>query len=240
MTKYARIRTDGAVECRFQRIRFDLPCDIPTLAQQLHAALSPRTGMDLSAIQTLPGTTYADVGLRASLFGGQASLEVRADRSLVAFSRLVLDSEILLALECAELVTAALRECWTDFRLAETRIKASSWLKFRDDAASADALLASAISEHSKPDLTAYPGAERVTSSLACRVDNSSEGWSWTMTLERSAIREANLYTLMESSFQSEGRFSKLTEQAKFLSDAYIRYLEQFNLAPENETATTP
>jgi len=112
---------------------FDLPRRDTDLLKSLHQFIHPRFPIRTADMHVFGGTTLSDVCVRVTLFGGNGTIDVTADRLSTRFTGLRQHQDLDICNQCIALAEQALRSTLPDVVIGLVSIRPMLTLRLGDE-----------------------------------------------------------------------------------------------------------
>jgi hypothetical protein len=223
-------RLDLTYEHMFARPAFDLGRGGVDLVAGLYRSLSERFPLSLSDLVVSAGATLADLVVRVSLFRGQGTVEVRADRLMARFEGLQRSEDVAVVKEAVTLAEAGVAPCLPGLSYRGATVRTSTWVRCEGGGDAVRDLL-QAHGEAGFPLDAGALGAQTVAYSLGARLSSETDQWTADFLLERSAVQTYDLFYALGVNYSEEGRYGDLEARSGHLEALYAAILGRFGLA---------
>ena len=224
-------RVDIGYEIDFAQPVFELPTKAVQVLEAFYKCLSPRFPMGMSDLQSLGGVSYADIMLRINLSGANGAIAITAERLSASFTGLRSNDELKTVENCVTLSEDALNMALPELSVRARNIRVLSWLECEGGSDAVKRLL----DKHGQAELPLAGvdlGADELNYRFGAELTNAGERWSAVISLEGSAIKQANLYFRLETNFLEDGKYDSLERRIEHTRDLYYRILKGFGLEP--------
>lgn len=155
---------------------FDLPRRDTDLLQSLHQFIHPRFPIRTTDMHVFGGTTLSDVCVRVTLFGGNGTIDVTADRLSTRFTGLRQHQDLDICNQCIALAEQALRGTLPDVEIGLVSIRPMLTLRLGDGSTDAREYLRSVVKPAVDMDLGGL-GAAALHPCVNLEVQNDDERW---------------------------------------------------------------
>ena len=214
---------------------FELPTIGHKVFAEFYKALNPRFSTGLADLKVSQASTYEDFSYVIDVFGESGTLRIGAQGLSAAFRRLSSEEHLKLISDCIALSEEALRTILPESRLKGRKFGVQTWLKCEGGAEAAKDL----IQRHGSQGIPIAAGdlaLEELNYRLGTDFTVKSEGWGGKLTLEMSALHEADLYYGVETAYLDNSQYSGLESQIAHTRQLYLDILRRFGLEPAEAT----
>jgi hypothetical protein len=209
----------------FDRPLFSLARRQAELAETWFDKSAAALPIDLSDMQAIAGTTYADVAVTLRLPRLRGALEVRVDRINARFDGAPLREDLDSATIAVDMCIGAVNKLFPDVRVASTSVIVHCWLECGGDKHGVETLLASSQQVQFDP---LAVGAELVRFAVRGQVTNESEAWSLAFGLEPSLLPGYDLYLICQATYEAGSPHSSVKARWAHIREAGPKVLHQF------------
>ena len=155
---------------------FDLPRRDTDLLRSLHQFIHPRFPIRTTDMHVFGGTTLSDVCVRVTLFGGNGTIDVTADRLSTHFTGLRQHQDLDICNQCIALAEQALRSTLPDVVIGLVSIRPMLTLRLGDESTDAREYLRAVVKPAVDMDLGGL-GAAALHPCVNLEVQNDDERW---------------------------------------------------------------
>lgn len=209
-------RLDAHYEVTFARPAFSRVGSFAQIIEPIHDALSTETEIPADAIKFENGNTIASATVLVTLFSGNGIFEARLDGYKTHFFDLRTPNDVDRAKQCAELFERASSEFLSDARPGLWKLVLSSWLTVDGGTEAAEKLLRSLTWLPGNDDPFAI-GATKTLSHVKFECFNTDRSWAVGVTVDRSALREANLFLEIATEYTPDAEFDSFEKKVQHI-----------------------
>ena len=191
--KATTVRSDAYYEVVFSRPAFSGIGSFALILEPIHDALTEEIIIPSDAITIDAGNSISNSVVTVRLLSGNVIFEARLDGYKAHFLRLINSQDFDFALRCTRLFENAIRGFLSDGKPAIYRLITSSWLSLEGGVKAAEELVGGLTVISDNPDPFQI-SSTKTTSRLKFDCLNTDELWSIALTLEKSAIADADLF----------------------------------------------
>ena len=171
---------------------FDLPARATDLLKSLHQFIHPRFPIRTPDMHVFGGTALSDVCVRVTLFGGNGTIDVTADRLSTRFTGLRQHQELDICNQCIALAEQPLRTTLPDVAIGLVSIRPTLTLRLGDESADAREYMRGVVKPAVHMDLDGL-GAAALHPCINLEVQNDDERWravlhAYPSGVERSSV----------------------------------------------------
>lgn len=195
---------------------FDLPRRDTDLLKSLHQFIHPRFPLRTTDMHAFGGTALSDVCVRVSMFGGNGTIDVTADRLSTRFIGLRQQQDLDICNQCIALAEQALRSTLPDVVIGLVTIRPMLALRLGDESTDAREYLTGVVKPAVDLDLDGL-GTAALHPCINLEVENDDERWravlhAYPSGLDRSSVVVACsiIYTESPEERSSEERNDRL------------------------------
>ena len=163
-------------EADFSAPPFDLPERATDLLKSLHLFIHPRFPIRTPDMYVFGGTALSDVCVRVTLFGGNGTIDVTADRLSTRFVGLRRHQDLDFCNQCIALAEQALRNTLPDVMIGHVSIRPTLTLRLGDESTDAREYLRGVVKPAVHMDLDGL-GAAALHPCINLEVQNDAERW---------------------------------------------------------------
>jgi hypothetical protein len=206
---------DVSHELSFGQPAFALARDTSEIIRVFYETIAPRYQIKAEHIAVSASTTLSDLLIRISLFANAAALELRADRMMLSFSRVVGQESLAIVKDMVILAHDALHKALPSVRSANSSFLINAWLVLDGTSGAAQGLLR----DHATPRAPIDPkrlGAQDVTYTVRTNLQNPTEKWDVQIVAEPSALPQAHLFIATNLFFRTGTKFDTIDQQISF------------------------
>jgi hypothetical protein len=219
-------RADVTYQSFFKRPLLDRQVGAPALIQVVYDALSDNFKLSVADIIVNQSGGHADNAVIIKLFGGGATIELRAEFWKGTFFRIVTPDDVKLVLRCLGVASEAIAK--TSDRLTPSRasVAIAGWYQVSGDF-QADTFFQGLGSKavELQPN---FLGAKSVEYSFNPTLKNDDEGWDASFLVQASLIEGTQVFMRTNSNYQSGGKYGSLELQAGHAESLAIGMLRKF------------
>jgi len=155
---------------------FDLPRRGTDLLQSLYQFIHPRFPIRTTDMHVFGGTTLSDVCVRVTLFGGNGTIDVNADRLSTRFIGLRQHQDLDICNQCIALAEKAFKSILPDVEIGLVSIRPILALRLGDESTDAREHLKAVVKPAVHMDLSGL-GAAALHPCVNLEVQNDDERW---------------------------------------------------------------
>jgi len=209
-------RLDVLHELSFAQPAFALARNASETMQTFYETIAPRYPISAEHMVVNAANVLSELFIRIGLFANFAALELRVDKMTLRFPQVGNAEDVKIVKDAVILAYDALRKAVPDVRFAQASSSLSAWLALDGGPEAAQKLL----HEHAMPRSPIDPkqlGGQIASYTLRANVPNPSEKWDIQIVAEPSAIPQAHLFVLINSSFREGTSHHSIDEQISFI-----------------------
>lgn len=195
---------------------FDLPRRDTDLLKSLHQFIHPRFPLRTTDMHVFGGTTLSDVCVRVTLFAGNGTIDVTADRLSIRFTGLRQPQDLAICNECIGLAEQALRSILPDVVIGLVTIRPMLTLRLGDESTDAREYFRGVVKPAVDLDLDGL-GPAALHPCINLEVENDDERWRAVLHAYPSGVDRASvvvacsiIYTESPDPRSSEERNARL------------------------------
>jgi hypothetical protein len=222
-------RMNVTYELEFATPSFDLPASSVTVLRALYEKVHPRYPMRTQQMQVLGGSLLSDVHVRATLFSGNADIDVSVDAMSLVFNNLTTKDDLEVCQDCILLSEEALQSSLPNVSVRAVAIKPTLFLKLGDGHENASDHLVRVMGSTMKLDQAEF-GNAITHPGVNLEVENSEEGWSVIFHAFRNRTRTSSLILSCQASYGAEGKVRGLENRVAHLEQLLTVFLEYIGL----------
>lgn len=226
------VRFDAHYEVAFTRPAFSRIASFAQIIEPIYDAFSSELAIPRDAICLENGNTIATAGVTLTLFSGLSVFEARLDGYKAHFLDLRSSDAIDRAKRHAKLFEDATCGFLTEGVPAHSRVVTPSWLSLEGGIPAAEALARS---------LTWLPDsvdpfqieATNTRSLVKFECLNNSDLWKIGITVDKSALQEADLFLELSGEYASGSHFDSFDDKANHLATVSRAVIDKLGLTVE-------
>lgn len=175
-------------------------------------------GIPTAAFRILNTNVLAEAGISVSLLDNRLEVVLRVDQISARTANLTNDDEIRFAVDCILIINNVARKFAPDTTVGVTSINISSWSSVTGGAAATQRILAG-VTKPAKPHFLKklLLDASRIDFLPNIVFENSEEKWRFTLSAEKSAIAQADLFVARKYEFLPGTRYNDFEQQFAFV-----------------------
>ena len=174
-------------EAKFKTASFRFATVPAVLLREWYEAISPRYSLLTQDLSADPGRTVADVRAGASLFGGNVTFEVNAERFKGVFRNVFSEEDVQIVKDCLALaLEATTRALEVDY--AEQHISLKTAVTLLDEPTASATFLQNLLAKGSPFASIDVPGVDTVIPSGGVELISSEEAWSFVYVIDKSVV----------------------------------------------------
>lgn len=216
-------------DLEFATPSFDLPASSVTVLRALYEKVHPRYPMRTQQMQVLGGSLLSDVHVRATLFSGNAVIDVSVDTMSISFNNLKSKDDLEVCQDCILLSEEALQSSLPNVSVRAVAIKPTLFLELGDGRENASEHLARVMGLTMKLDQAEF-GNAITHPGVSLEVENSEEGWSALFHAFRDRTRTSSLILSCQALYGAGGKLRGLESRVAHLEKLLKVFLERFEL----------
>jgi len=225
------VRFDAHYEVGFSRPAFSRITSFAQIIEPIYDAFCSEFELSSDAISLENGNTIATAGVTLTLFSGLIVFEAKLDGYKAHFLRLRSSDTIDRAKRHAKLFEDVICGFLTDGVPAHSRLVTPSWLTIEGGIPAAETIVRR---------LTWLPDSDdpfRIeatnTHSLVKFECSNDDFWKIGITVDKSAIQEADLFLELSGEYASSSHFDSFDDRANHLTAVWRAVLDKFELTVE-------
>ncbi len=214
-------------ESEFSVPLFDLPGHNTELLRTLHQYIHPRFPLRATDLHTFGGNALSDVCVRVTMFGGNGSIEVTAEKLSICFNNLISEQDLAICNECFALVEQSLKIALPEFGITTFTARSTLSLRLDDGSVTAYDFLRQVVKPGIDIGLTDL-GNAALCPCVNLEVRNKDEDWQAVLHAYDSAVEKSSIIAScwMEYSNSPEiHRHGEYSDRLRRLQEALLRGL---------------
>ncbi|MXY39940.1 MAG: hypothetical protein F4160_15325 [Rhodospirillaceae bacterium] len=226
------VRFDAHYEVAFSRPAFSRIASFSQIMEPIYDAFSPELIIPSDAISFESGNTIATAGVTLTLFSGLNVFEAKLDGYMAHFLDLRSPDAIDRAKRHAKLFEDAVCGFLIDGVPAHSKLVTSSWLTVEGGVAAAEALVRRLTWLPDSDDPFQIEAAN-TRSIVKFECFNKDELWKMGITIEKSALPEADLFLELSGDYASDSYFDSIDNKADHISAISLAVVDKLGLIVE-------
>lgn len=204
-------------EAKFKTASFRFATRPGVLLREWYEAISPRYSLSTHDLSADPGRMVADVRAGASLFGGNVTFEVNAERFKGVFRNVFSKADVQIVKDCLDLaLTATTRALEVGY--AEQQIRLQMFATLLDEPTASQTFLQNLFANNSPLASIDVPGVDTVIPAGEVELISSREAWSFAYEIAKSALRPDEIFISTHARYDIGSPYRDLgTQQDHFL-----------------------
>ena len=183
---------DMAYEMEFSVPLFDLPVRNAELLGSLHRFIHPRFSLRMTDLHAFGGNALSDVSVRVTMFGGNGTIEVTAERLSVRFNILRNEQDIAICNECCALAGQALKRAFPEVVTTMITARSTRSLRLGDGSVVARDFLRQVVRPGVDMELVGL-GNVALYPCINLEVRNEDEGWQAVLHAYGNAVENSSI-----------------------------------------------
>ncbi len=179
-------------EAGFSAPLFDLPGRNTELMRSLYQLIHPRFQLRIADLHAFGGNALSDVCVRVTMFGGNGTIEVTAERLSIRFNALKSQHQTVICSECIALAEHALKEALPDAVIATAGIRSTLSLRLGDGSVAGRDFLRQAVTPGVRMDLIGLGNAVQFPC-VNLEFRNDDEGWQAVLHAYGNAVEKSSI-----------------------------------------------
>ncbi len=167
---------EATYDAEFASPLFDLPRHNTELLESLYRHIHPRFPLRMTDLQAFVGNAYSDVSVRVTMFGGQGSIEVTAERLSTRFNGMKQEQDLAVCNQCTALAEQALQEVFPNIGIATFGGRSTQSIRLGDGSVPPHDFLRQVVKPGIDLELAGL-GDTVLTPCVNLEVRNDSEAW---------------------------------------------------------------
>lgn len=225
-------RLDGTYTASFVPPMLSLVGAIPEAMKVVYGTFVERyPGLRPDALRALNTNILAEVGVSVNLLDNRIEILLRVDQIHVRAVNLRNDQEVRFVTDSILITHSAVQKLAPTITIGSTIINVSTWIGVDGGAGQVEKILSAASRpSHSNLLKGVSLGAKSVAFLPRVVLENDQEGWKLTVTTEKSAIPEADLFMIRQYIFGPPMRYSDFEQQFAFIQTSNNTIFEWLGL----------
>lgn len=220
-------------EAKFKTASFRFATGPAVLLREWYEAISPRYSLSTQDLSADPGRTVADVRANASLFGGNVTFEVNAERFKGVFRNVFSEADVQIVKDCLALaLTATTRALEVEY--AEQQIRLKTFVTLLDDPTASQTFLQNLFTKTSPLASIDVPGVDTVIPAGGVELISPREAWSFAYDISKSALHPDDIFISTHARYDIGSPYRDLGSQ----QDHFVKCLSSAFAACGLETST--
>lgn len=220
-------------EAKFKAASFRFATGPAVLLREWYEAISPRYSLSTQDLSVDPGRTVADVRAGASLFGGNVTFEVNAERFKGVFRNVFSEADVQIVKDCLALaLTATTRALEVEY--AEEQIRLQTVATLLDDPTASQTFLQNLFTKSSPLASIDVPGVDTVIPGGEIELISSREAWSFAYAIAKSVLRPEEVLINAHARYELGSPYRDVDAQ----QDHFVKCLSAAFAACGLETST--
>lgn len=212
------------------------PAANPGLLEPVYDVLSENFAISISDIIGNRSVSPADNSIIFKLFGGVATIEIRADCWKAFFPGVVSEGDLALIQRCLFLVAPTIEASSTRTSPARASVGVAGWYKSDAELDATKMLRA-----YWAPDTLLEDGfldSEKIEYTLNPKLINSAAGWDASYVIQPSALTDSHIFINYTANYICGGAYSSIEAQVKHSRFLVVGMLERLGFnTPVEERA---
>ncbi len=181
-----------AYEAEFSSPLFDLPGRNTELLKSLHQSIHPRFLLRTRDLHVFGGTSLSDVCVRVTMFGGNGTIEVTAEKLSVSFNGLRGEQDTAICNECLILVEQALKKALPEAEITTFTARSTLSLRLGDGSVVARDFLRQVVRPGIDMELNGL-GSAALYPCINLEIRNEDEGWKAVLHAYDNAVEKSSI-----------------------------------------------
>lgn len=211
-------------EAKFTTASFQFATTPAVLLREWYNAISPRYSLSTQDLSADPGRTVADVRAGASLFAGNVTFEVNAERFKGLFRNVVSEADVQIVKDCLALALEATTRA-LEVEYAEQQIRLQAFVTLLDEPTASATFLQNLFAKSSPLTSIDVPGVETVIPAGGVELISSGEAWSFAYEIAKSVLLPDEIFVNAHARYDIGSPYRDLGVQqdhfVKCLSSAF-------------------
>lgn len=227
-------------EAEFSVPLFDLPGRNTELLKSLHRFIHPRFPLRATDLHAFGGNALSDVRIRVTMFGGNGTIEVTAEKLSIRFNNLRSEQDVNICNECIAMAEQALRSALPEVVFAIVTVRPTLSLRLGDGSIDTRYFLRRVVKPGIDMELTGL-GNAALYPCINLEVENEDEGWRAVLHAYDNAVDKSSIIASCWMAYPDspdEHPYGERTDRLLRLLGALLRGLD-IEMIPNPTNAMT-
>lgn len=222
-------------DVEFTTPAFDLPSNNTSVLKTFYETIHPRFSINSRDMHVTGGNLLSDVHVRATLFNGNAFIDISVDRMSIVFNNLRMEEDLTICRGCISLSEEALQKSLPAVSVRTVSIKPAVFLELNGGQEDVDNYLSRLPGSSIQPDLSAF-GNTIQHPGVSLEVENFEEKWNANFHAFRDRIKASALILSCQANYRADGTVRGLENRANHLDQLVMAFLNSIDLELEGST----
>ena len=219
-------------DAEFASPAFDLSTNNTSVLRAIYETFLPQFRINSRDMHVTGGNVLSDVHVRASLFNGNGSIDISADKMSLVFNNLRTENEFLTCQRCVLLGEEVLKKSLPAARIGMVAIKPTLFLELDGGDKDVGAHLAQSAVPSIQLDLGEFGSAIQYPG-LNVEVGNPQERWDALFHAFRDRMKPSSLILNCQAIYQEDGAVRGLENRVHHLKRLLWAFLDSAKLELE-------
>ncbi len=222
-------------DAEFASPAFDLPTNNTSVLSAIYETFLPQFRINSRDMDVTGGNVLSDVHVRASLFNGNGSIDISADKMSLVFNNLRTENELLTCQRCVLLGEEVLNKSLPAVRIGMVAIKPTLFLELDGEDKDIGDHLAQLSAPSIQLDLDEFGSAVQYPG-LNVEVSNPQERWDALFHAFRDRMKPSSLILNCQAIYQEDGAVRGLGNRVDHLKRLLRAFFDSAELELEGLT----
>ena len=219
-------------DVEFTAPAFDLPSNNISVLKTFYEKIHPRYSINSRDMHVTGGNLLSDVHVRATLFNGNAFIDISVDRMSIVFNNLRTKEDLTICRDCISLSEEALQKSLSAVSVRTVSFKPAVFLELNGGQEDVDNYLSRLPGSSIQADLSAF-GTTIQHPGVSLDIENFKEKWNANFHAFRDRIKASALIISCQANYRADGTVRGIENRANHLDQLALAFLKSIDLELE-------